>query len=69
MTIEFAEAMNEVIREIAEEVAWRYEGDDMIAAVPALQKLERAVAVLKETRYEPSQTAVDLLAKYKRRQN
>ncbi|MBY3433551.1 hypothetical protein HFN89_05260 [Rhizobium laguerreae] len=69
MTKEFADALNEVTRELAEEIGWRYEGDDLMAAAPAIRKIERAVAILMEASFEPSQTAVDLLAKHKRRQN
>ncbi|MCS4089350.1 hypothetical protein [Rhizobium sp. BK176] len=69
MTMEFAEAMNEVVRELAEEIAWRYEGGDMMAASPAIEKIAKTVAVLKEARYEPSEAAVNLLAQYKRQQN
>ncbi|MBY3151355.1 hypothetical protein HFO56_03000 [Rhizobium laguerreae] len=69
MTVEFADALNEVIRELAEEIDWRYEGDDLMAAAPAIRKIERAVAILRKASFEPCQPAVDLLAKYKRRQN
>jgi hypothetical protein len=69
MTMAFAEAMNEVVRELAEEIEWRYDGDDMMAVSPAMEKIARAVAVLREARYEPSETAVALLSKYKRQQN
>lgn len=69
MPSEFADALNEVIKELAEEIDWRYEPDELMAAAPSISKIERAVSILTEAKHEPAQSAVELIAKYKRQQN
>lgn len=67
--IEFYAAFDAVLGELAEEIAWQYEGSDIIAAGPSVKNVELGVAKLKEVGYEPSAAAVELISRYRRQQN
>lgn len=69
MDKEMAEAISNVVRELAEEIDWRYEEQDSVAAALRMQKVERAVKALRDAGFEPPAAAVDVLAKYKRQIN
>jgi hypothetical protein len=67
--IGFYAAFDAVLGELASELAWRYERDDMMAIGLSVSNVQRGVAKLREVGYEPSLAAVDLIARYHRQQN
>ncbi|MCV9964916.1 hypothetical protein OIU34_23770 [Pararhizobium sp. BT-229] len=69
MTLEFAVAMNDVVRVLAEEIHEWYTDDELPAAAKAISRIERAVAVLQEAKHEPCPEAFTLLKRYKRQLN
>jgi hypothetical protein len=69
MTLEFAAAMDDVLKEIAEEIQDWYDDEQFPAAFEAVPKVERAVAVLREAKYSPCEASIALLDRYRRSRN
>lgn len=66
---EMAEAMSNVVKELALELEHRYEGQSIVSAAPTVMKIERAVTALKSAGYTPPEVAVNVLARYRRNIN
>lgn len=66
---DFYSAFDAVLGELAEEIAWHYQGADLMAAGPSVNNVGLGVAKLLEVGYEPSPAATDLIARYRRQQN
>lgn len=67
--IRVAAAIDGVARELAEEIAWRYEGSDVMAASESVARIEAAAQYLKSVNYQPSQSILNLIERYSREQN
>jgi len=63
---EVAEAIIELIEELASEIDLYYEDDQLAAATPAFTKMEKMVKMLESVGYPPPETYTSVMARYRK---